>query len=73
MIERSLEFFKDPCVLDEICLHFWCYLLIELELFDDQIEIVKECLLYIFSNVIIESRLDVEWLVRLFNFFYPHI
>jgi hypothetical protein len=27
MIERSLEFFKDPCVLDEICLHSWCYLL----------------------------------------------
>jgi len=73
VIERSLELFEDPGVLDEVGLHLWSDLLIELELFDDKIEIIEECLLYILSNVIIECRLNVEWLVGFFNFLNPHV
>ena len=35
MVEGSLEFFKYTSVLDEICLHFWSNLLIELEFFNN--------------------------------------
>jgi len=47
--------------------------LVELELLNDQVEIVKESLLNVLSDIIIQSWLDVEWLVRLFNFLDPHV
>jgi len=47
--------------------------LVELELLNNQVEIVKEGLLNVLSDIIIQSWLDVEWLVRLFNFLDPHV
>ena len=73
MIEASLKFFENSGVLDEISLHFWSDLLIELELFNNQVEIIKESLLDVFSDVVIESWLDMEWLVGLLNFLDPHV
>ena len=47
--------------------------MVELELLNNQVEIVKEGLLDVLSDIIIQSWLDVEWLVRLFNFLDPHV
>jgi len=63
VVEGSFEFLKDSSVLDEVGLHFWSDLLIELELFNNQVEIVEEGLLYVLSDIIVQGRLDMEWLV----------
>ena len=63
MVERSLEFFEHTCVLDQIGLHLGGNLLIELELINDEVEIIEESLFNIFSNIVVKSRLNVEWLV----------
>lgn len=73
MIERSLEFLEDSSVLDQVSLHLRSNLLIELELLNDQVEIVEEGLLDILSDIVVESWLDMEWLVRLFDFLNPHV
>lgn len=54
-------------------MHLWGDLLIELELFDDEVEIVQKSLFNILSDVVIESWLDMERLVRLLNLLDPHI
>lgn len=53
MVETSLKLFKNSCVLNKIGLHFWCNLLVELKLLDDQVEIVQEGLLDVLSDVIV--------------------
>ena len=63
MVEGSLELFEDASVLDQICLHLWSNLLIELEFFDNEVEIVEECLLNVLSDIVIECWLNMEWLV----------
>ena len=73
MVERALEFFEDSSVLDQIGLHLRSDLLIELELLNDQVEIIKEGLLDILSDIVVESGLNVEWLVGLLNLLDPHI
>lgn len=64
---------EDSSVLDELSLHLWCDLLVENELFNDQVEIIHEGLLYVLSDIVIESWLDVEWLVRFLNLLDPHV
>ena len=73
MVERLLEFLEDSGVLNQVGLHLWCDLLIELEFFNDQVEIVHEGLLDILSDIVVESWLDVEWLVGFLNLLDPHI
>jgi hypothetical protein len=63
MIERLLEFLENSSILNKLSLHFWSNLLIERELFDNQVEIVFESLLNVLSDVIVQSWLNVEWLV----------
>ena len=73
MIEASLKLFENSGVLDEIGLHFWSDLLIELELFNNQVKIIKESLLDVFSDVVIKSWLNMEWFIGLLNFLDPHV
>ena len=63
VVEGSFELFEHPSVLNEVGLHLWGDLLIELELFNDEVEIVKESLLDILSDVVVECWLDMERLV----------
>lgn len=63
VVEGPLKFLEDSCVLDELSLHLRSDLLIERELFDDQVEVIEESLLYINSDVVVKSWLDVKWLV----------
>ena len=73
MIERPFELLEDSCVLNQVGLHLWSNLLVELELLDNQVEIIQEGLLDVLSDVIIQSWLNMEWLVRLFNLLDPHV
>jgi hypothetical protein len=63
VVERSLEFLEDSRVLDEVRLHFWRDLLVEIELFDYQVEVVQEGLLDVPPDIVVERGLDMEWLV----------
>lgn len=73
MVERALKFFEDSGILDQVGLHLWGDLLVELELFDDQVEIIEEGLFDILSDIVVESWLDMERLVGLFDLLDPHI
>jgi hypothetical protein len=73
VVEGSLELFEDAGVLNQVGLHFWGDLLVELELLDNEVEIVKESLLDVFADIVVERWLDVERLVRLFNLLDPHV
>jgi hypothetical protein len=73
MVEGFFKLLEHSSVLDQLSLHLWCDLLIEWELFNDQIEIVFESLLNVLSDVVIESWLDMEWLVWFLNFLNPHV
>ena len=73
MVEGLFEISENSGVLDELSLHFWSDLLEEWELLDNKIEIIKESLFNVFSNIIIESWLNMEWLVRLLNLLNPHV
>ena len=73
VIEASFKFLEHSSVLDEIGLHLWSDLLVELELFDDQVEIIKESLFDILSNIVVKSWLNMERLVGLLNFLDPHV
>ena len=63
MIERPLKFFEYSGILNQIGLHLWSDLLVELEFFDDKVEVIEECLLNILSNIIIQRWLNMIWLV----------
>jgi hypothetical protein len=54
-------------------LHLRSNLLVEIELFNYQIEVVEERLFHVFPDVVVECRLNVERLVWLLNFLDPHI
>ena len=73
MVERFFEFLENSRVLDEFSLHLWGNLLIENKLLNDQVEIIHEGLLNVLSDIIIESWLNMEWLVRFFNLLDPHV
>ena len=73
VVEGSLEFFEHTSILDEVSLHFRSNLLIELEFFNNKVEIIQKSLLDIFSDVVVKSRLNMERLVRFFNFLNPHV
>jgi len=63
MVERFLEFLEDSSVLNQVCLHLWGDLLIELELFNNQIEIVEESLFDVLSDIVVQRWLNMEWFV----------
>jgi hypothetical protein len=73
MVEGLFEISENSGVLDELSLHFWSDLLEESELLDNKIEIIKESLFNVFSDIVIQSWLDMEWFVRFLNFLNPHI
>lgn len=73
VIKRPLEVTEVPCVFDQVCLHFGCQLLEEIELFNDQVEVMQESILYKASDVIVKLRVDVEWWVTLLDLFDPHV
>ena len=73
VIERFFKLLEHSGVLNDFSLHFWGNLLIEIKLLDDQIEIVQKGLLNIFSDVVIESWLNMVWLVRFLYLFDPHV
>lgn len=54
-------------------MHLWGNLLIENEFLNDKVEVIHEGLLNILSDIVIESRLNVEWLVRFLNLLDPHV
>ena len=45
----------------------------EWEFFNNKIEIIKECLFNIFSDIVVQCWLNMEGFVRFFYFFDPHI
>ena len=53
IVERSLELLEDSGILDQISLHLWSNLLVELELLNNQVEIVKESLFNVLSDIIV--------------------
>ena len=63
MVERLFELLEYSRVLNQISLHFGRDLLVELELFDNQVEVIKESLLNVFSDVVVQSWLDMERLI----------
>lgn len=73
MVERSLELFKDSRILDKISLHLGGDLLIELELLNDQVEIIKESLFNVLSDIVIKRGLNMKRLVGLLNLLDPHV
>ena len=73
MVKGLFKISENSSVLDELSLHFWSDLLEEWELLNNKIEIIKESLFNIFSDIVIESWLNMEWLVRFFNLFDPHV
>ena len=73
MVEWFFKISKNSGVLDKFSLHFWSNLLEEWELLNNKIEIIKESLFNVFSDIIIESWLNMEWFVRFLNFLNPHI
>lgn len=73
VIERFFKLLEHSGVLNNFSLHFWGNLLIEIKLLDDQVEIVQKGLLNIFSDVVIESWLNMVWLVRFLYLFDPHV
>ena len=54
-------------------MQLWGNLLIENEFLNDKVEVIHEGLLNILSDIVIESRLNVEWLVRFLNLLDPHV
>jgi hypothetical protein len=73
MVEGLFKISENSSVLDELSLHFWSDLLEEWELLNNKIEIIKESLFNVFSDIIIESWLNIEWLVRFIKLFDPHV
>jgi hypothetical protein len=63
VVERLLKFLKDSCILNYISLHHRSDLLVEVKFLYDQVEVIQESLLDVSSDVIIQSGLDVIWLV----------
>jgi hypothetical protein len=73
VVEGLLKVSEGPSALDQLGLHLGSDLLVELELFNHQVEVVKKSLLHVLSNVVVESWLNMIRLVRLLNFLDPHV
>lgn len=67
----SLEILKNS--LHDLSLHFWRDLLIEIELFNDQVEVVHECIMHILLNIAVKIRGDIVWFIRPFYLFDPNV
>ena len=63
VVEGPLKLLEHPSVLNQVRLHLRSDLLVELELLDDQVKVVQEGLLDVFSDVVVQGWLDVEWFV----------
>ena len=63
MVEGLFKISENSSVLDELSLHFWSDLLKEWELFNDQIIIVKKSLVDVLFDIVVQIRLNMEWLV----------
>ena len=73
MVESFLKLSEYSGTLNQVSLHFWCHLLVELEFFNNQVEIEVKGLLNVLSDIIVQSWLNMEWFVRLLNLFDPHV
>lgn len=73
VVEGALELLEDTRLLYQFSLHLRRNLLVEGELLNDKVEIVEECLLYVLSDVSVQSWLDMKGFVGFLNFLYPHI
>jgi len=73
MVEWLFEISENSSILDKLSLHFWSNLLEERELLNNKIEIIEESLFDIFSDIIVESWLNMEWFIWFFYLLNPHI
>jgi len=73
MDETPFKLFELGCLCDQLSLHLWSHLLIELEFLNDQVVIIQESLVDVIFDVVVKIRLDMEWLVGLLDFLDPHI
>ena len=73
VIEGLLKLLEHSGVLDELSLHLWGNLLVEDELLDDQVEVIHERLLDVVPDIVVQSGLNVEWLVGLLDLLDPHV
>jgi len=71
MPELHLEFLEN-CT-NYFSLHLWRYLLIEIELFNDQVEIVQESIMHKLLNITVQIRRYVVWFIRPLYFLDPYI
>ena len=53
MVERFFKLMENSSVLNKFWLHFWCNLLIEIEFFDNQVEIKQKRLFNVFSDIVV--------------------
>ena len=63
LTEGLLKISKSPCALNDLSLHFGGELLIEVKFLNHQVEVVEQSLLNVHSYVIVQSWLNVIWLV----------
>ena len=73
MVEVSLEPLELSSLGNQLSLHLGCHLLIEGELFDDEVVIVEEGLVDVVFDVVVQIWLNMERLVRFLNLFDPHV
>jgi hypothetical protein len=73
VVKRLLKVPESSGALDQFGLHLGGDLLVELEFFDHEVEVIQESLLDIFPNVIVQCRLNVVRFVGFLDFLDPHI
>lgn len=73
VVEVSLEPFELSSLGNQLSLHLGRHLLVEGELFDDEVVIVEEGLVDIVFDVIVQIGLNMERLVRFLNLLDPHV
>jgi len=60
MVERLFKLLEHSRILNQLCLHLRCDLLVERKLLNDQVKVILECLLNVLSNIVVKCWLDVE-------------
>jgi len=73
MVEVSLEPLELSSLGNQLSLHLGRHLLIEGELFDDEVVIVEEGLIDVVFDVVVQIGLNMERLVRFLNLLDPHV
>ena len=53
MVEWFFKLMENSSVLNKFWLHFWCNLLIEVEFFNNQVEIKQKRLFDVFSDIVV--------------------